>query len=80
MHEDRAAFGMVQTVLGFAQTLGARVVAEGIETPEQWADLRDLGCDYGQGYHFARPLSAEAMEGLLRDGAPWAIGTAADSA
>ena len=80
MHEDQAAFGMVQTVLGFAQTLGARVVAEGIETPEQWADLRDLGCDYGQGYHFARPLSADAMEGLLRDGAPWVIGTAADSA
>jgi EAL domain-containing protein (putative c-di-GMP-specific phosphodiesterase class I) len=35
---------------------GLRVVAEGIETADQLAALRALGCDRGQGYHFARPL------------------------
>jgi EAL domain-containing protein (putative c-di-GMP-specific phosphodiesterase class I) len=36
------------------------VVAEGIEQPEQWTSLRDLGCEFGQGFFFARPMNAEA--------------------
>ncbi len=36
-------------------------VAEGIETMQQFASLRELSCDLGQGYHFARPLAAEAV-------------------
>jgi EAL domain-containing protein (putative c-di-GMP-specific phosphodiesterase class I) len=45
------------------------VVAEGIETTEQADALRELGCDIGQGYLFAKPLPSEAME-LLGAGAP----------
>jgi len=42
------------------------VVAEGIETCEQFTLLRQLGCRFGQGYLFSRPLPAEAMTALLR--------------
>jgi len=40
-------------------------VAEGIEHPHQVEALRALGCQYGQGYHFARPVDAERFEQLL---------------
>jgi EAL domain-containing protein (putative c-di-GMP-specific phosphodiesterase class I) len=42
------------------------VVAEGIETYEQYRLLRELGCRYGQGYLFARPLPVEEITKLLR--------------
>jgi EAL domain-containing protein (putative c-di-GMP-specific phosphodiesterase class I) len=42
------------------------VVAEGIETREQYRLLRQLGCRYGQGFLFARPMSADAVTQLLR--------------
>jgi diguanylate cyclase (GGDEF)-like protein len=47
-------------IVSLGQAVGLQVVAEGIETEEQWYALRALGCDYGQGYLFARPLAAEA--------------------
>jgi len=46
--------------------LGMDVVAEGIETCEQYLLLRQLGCRFGQGYLFSRPLSTEAISELLR--------------
>ena len=49
----------------FAQELDLAVVAEGIETPEQLAVLRDLGCDFGQGYLLAPPRLAEGYADLL---------------
>jgi EAL domain-containing protein (putative c-di-GMP-specific phosphodiesterase class I) len=42
------------------------VVAEGIETHEQYRLLRQMGCRFGQGFLFARPMSAEALTGLLQ--------------
>ena len=45
--------------------LGLRTVAEGVEDIEQLADLRELGCDFAQGYYFARPLDPAGMSGLL---------------
>ena len=49
---------LVRTIILMAHTLGLSVVAEGIETPEQHLRLRELGCEYAQGYLFAKPLSA----------------------
>ena len=48
-----------------ARDLGMQVVAEGIETAEQLAILRGLGCDFGQGYHFSPPLPGHVAETLL---------------
>jgi EAL domain-containing protein (putative c-di-GMP-specific phosphodiesterase class I) len=57
---------IVRTIIELARVLGMDVVAEGIETYEQYRLLRQLGCRFGQGYLFARPMSAEAVSQLLR--------------
>ena len=61
---------IVRTILLLAQNLGMDVVAEGVETEAQLAALRKLGCEYGQGYLFARPLTGEAATELLARSAP----------
>ena len=60
------ALQIVRTIVELARVLGMDVVAEGIETVDQYRLLRGLGCRYGQGYLFARPLPAEAVTHLLR--------------
>lgn len=62
---DPADTGIVRAVLALAATLELEVVAEGVETKEQCAELRALGCVLGQGYHFAKPQDAAAMAALL---------------
>ena len=54
-------------VLGLAQALGLTVVAEGVETEDQLAFLREHGCEFAQGYYFAGPLSAGALVNMLRE-------------
>jgi diguanylate cyclase (GGDEF)-like protein len=66
--EDTA---IVHATVAFAEALGVKVVAEGIETAEQLALLRKLGCELGQGYHFAEPLPSEGVERLLKEGVSW---------
>ncbi len=60
---------IVQAVISLAHGLGIDVVAEGIEGPGQLECLRDLACDRGQGYWFARPLPDE-LEAILAASAP----------
>jgi diguanylate cyclase (GGDEF)-like protein len=52
---------IVRTVVELARTLRMQTVAEGIETVQQWVSLRELSCDLGQGYYFARPLAPDAI-------------------
>jgi EAL domain-containing protein (putative c-di-GMP-specific phosphodiesterase class I) len=49
---------VVAAILALARALGLQVVAEGIETAEELQALRELGCDYGQGYLLGRPAPA----------------------
>ncbi len=56
---------LVRTIVLMAQSLGLSVVAEGIETREQLARLRDLGCECGQGYLFAKPLPAQEVAAFV---------------
>jgi diguanylate cyclase (GGDEF)-like protein/PAS domain S-box-containing protein len=60
---------IVRTIIMLARNMGMEVVAEGVETPEQLASLRDLNCEYGQGFFFSHPLDAETTTGLLATGA-----------
>ncbi|WP_130504282.1 putative bifunctional diguanylate cyclase/phosphodiesterase [Blastococcus saxobsidens] len=56
---------LVRTAVDLGYNLGLTVVAEGVEEPEHVAALRALGCDIAQGYHFARPMPAEALDEIL---------------
>ncbi|HEX8616443.1 MAG TPA: bifunctional diguanylate cyclase/phosphodiesterase [Thermoanaerobaculia bacterium] len=71
MHESPKDEEIVRAVINLSATLGLRVVAEGIETAEHLARLRELGCDYGQGYLFSKPVDAAGIEVLLEAGKVW---------
>ncbi|HWT92121.1 MAG TPA: EAL domain-containing protein, partial [Solirubrobacteraceae bacterium] len=58
---------LASAVVAIGQTLHLDVVAEGIEHAEQWETLRELGCDLGQGFHFARPMNVDAALDFVRD-------------
>ncbi|MEA2144277.1 MAG: hypothetical protein QOI64_2707 [Solirubrobacteraceae bacterium] len=62
MHEDDGQRAIVRGIVALAHNLERHVVAEGIEHPEQLALLRSIGCEYGQGYLFARPVDAAELE------------------
>jgi diguanylate cyclase (GGDEF)-like protein len=59
------ARAIVRAVIALAQALQIQIVAEGIESSVQAAHLRSWGCELGQGFHFGRPLSANATTSLL---------------
>ena len=56
---------LLSGVIGIASGLGLYVLAEGVETPEQLALVRSLGCDLAQGNYFSEPLPSEALGELL---------------
>ncbi len=58
---------VVRGIVALAKSLGLRVVAEGVETHEQASALKREGCDLMQGFHYARPMSADAFALRLRD-------------
>ncbi len=60
--EDENSLTIVRAITHLGHNLGLEVTAEGVETAEQLAMLRDLGCDQMQGYLFARPAAATASE------------------
>jgi diguanylate cyclase (GGDEF)-like protein len=65
MTQDSEDVAIIRAIIAMAHSLGIRVTAEGVESDEQLAILRSLGCDAIQGYHFSRPVSADIIEGLL---------------
>jgi EAL domain-containing protein (putative c-di-GMP-specific phosphodiesterase class I) len=74
-----ARAGLVSAIVTLAQTMGLRVIAEGVETPVQRQLLLRLGCSYGQGYLWSRPLPAEKFTTSLWQFAPEVATVAAGS-
>jgi len=66
MTEGDQPLQIVRTIIELARVLGMNVVAEGIETRKQYELLQQLGCRFGQGFLFARPMPVEAITQLLR--------------
>ena len=60
------ASALASAVIALGETLQLEIVAEGIEFPEQWVGLRELGCGSGQGFLFAEPMDADATLEYLR--------------
>ncbi|MEZ5557239.1 MAG: EAL domain-containing protein [Pseudomonadales bacterium] len=70
--ENTRDYGLVASIVSMGRILGMRVVAEGVESIDQVKRLKQIGCDYIQGYHFSKPLPAQefcrfASDGELRD-------------
>jgi EAL domain-containing protein (putative c-di-GMP-specific phosphodiesterase class I) len=58
---------IVQAIISLAHSLRLKVIAEGVETPEQLLLLQEMGCDQYQGYHFSPPLPTAAFEAFVRE-------------
>jgi diguanylate cyclase (GGDEF)-like protein len=56
---------IVNAIIGLSKNLGLRIISEGVETLNQHRILVKLGCDYGQGYYYAPPLTANSMREIL---------------
>jgi EAL domain-containing protein (putative c-di-GMP-specific phosphodiesterase class I) len=66
--ENAKDTAIVQTVIDLAHTLGMKVVAEGVENLDQVEQLKEMGCDLAQGYHYADPLPFQALLSSLEAG------------
>ncbi|WP_227496998.1 sensor domain-containing protein [Planctomonas psychrotolerans] len=64
-NDSATSAALVAAVVGLSRGLSLRVVAEGVETPEQLQMLRDLNCDRAQGYLIARPMPRSDLDGRL---------------
>lgn len=71
LDQDPQEFGLVTVIINIAQKMGMNVIAEGIETAQQLKKLRQLNCDFGQGYFFSTPLNPEQAVKLLRSSPQW---------
>jgi diguanylate cyclase (GGDEF)-like protein len=65
---------LTRTIVQVGRDLGMQVIAEGIEQPRQLAELKEMGCGYGQGFLVARPMAAPGVEALIRTGSGLDLG------
>ncbi|WP_256360410.1 EAL domain-containing protein [Methylomonas koyamae] len=68
MVAESSDMALCEAIVVMAHKLGIKVVAEGIETAEQYQLLQRIGCDYGQGYLISQPVPAEQFELLFANG------------
>jgi diguanylate cyclase (GGDEF)-like protein/PAS domain S-box-containing protein len=66
--QDATLTMLTRTIVQVGRDLNIQVVAEGIEHPRQLAELREMGCGYGQGFLVARPMGVSGVESLIRTG------------
>ena len=71
MHTEPTHLQLVRTVRALASNIGVAAVAEGVETQAQLETLREIGCEFAQGYLFSKPVSSEEMEKLLAADPRW---------
>jgi diguanylate cyclase (GGDEF)-like protein/PAS domain S-box-containing protein len=71
MDDDGDGMEIARTILPMAKNLRLDVVAEGVETLEQFELLKKFNCAFGQGYYFSRPLSADGVKALMNGDLAW---------
>jgi diguanylate cyclase (GGDEF)-like protein len=67
--QDATLTMLTKTIVRVGRDLGIEVVAEGIEQPRQLTELREMGCDYGQGFLIAKPMPVSGVENLIKKSA-----------
>lgn len=65
------SLGLIPAIMKIAQTMKMSTTAEGIETKQQLQQLRELNCEFGQGYLFSKPLEAEKAKELIASSPKW---------
>jgi len=73
MVESNENYEIVRTIVMLAKKLGMEVIAEGIETEEQLSKLRNLKCEYGQGFLFSKPVTKELAQAFILRKEPWVM-------
>ncbi len=76
MQTDKGSSEVLELILMMARKMNLRATAEGIESARQVERLRELGCEFGQGYYFSQPLEAKAAREFLRESMGRAAGAA----
>jgi len=71
MAQNRQLAAIIDAIINLARNLNIEVIAEGVETEEQLAELLTLGCTRAQGFYFAKPLSTEEAVRLMNSPPPW---------
>ncbi len=72
---DNKESRLAAAIIGLARVLDLRCIAEGVERPAQHLRLKELGCDYAQGFLLARPVSTDVLQELLRTTVPELVPT-----
>jgi len=72
---EEGGMEMVRAIIALAHSLGMDVVAEGVETEDQFVALRRLGCQYAQGFFLSRPVGVVDAERLIAS-QPWSVSAA----
>ncbi|MBC1241460.1 GGDEF domain-containing response regulator [Nostoc sp. 2RC] len=71
MQENEENMGLVPAMIGIANSMGMSAIAEGVETQEQLVQLRNLNCDFAQGYLFSKPIEEQLVLKLLATAPQW---------
>ena len=67
IHKHPEHFGIVDAIINMGKALGLEIIAEGVETKQEWKVLQKLDCDYGQGYLWSKPLTSKGFIKLASD-------------
>ena len=67
MNMDTENLEIVRVIITLAKTLGMAAISEGVETPQQLQQLKALGCEFGQGFLFAKPLTTKKIESIWKN-------------
>jgi diguanylate cyclase (GGDEF)-like protein len=73
MTSDAESLEIVRAITMLAQSIGIEVIAEGVETVPQLLQLQTIGCEFGQGYWFSRPVDSVAIQELLLGNTQWSL-------
>jgi EAL domain-containing protein (putative c-di-GMP-specific phosphodiesterase class I) len=63
---DADSLEIIRTIVALAHNLGMDIIAEGVETPQQLAQLKALDCEYAQGYYFGKPTDRETAWSMIK--------------